>query len=443
MTNDWKKLFHINTEVRFGQIIDNNGIKLFYDEGSDTKTIIRNLSSMIISPSDFRSIMIAGYAGVGKTTLLHYIKNNLDLEKYELFIINGEENIDNNGIIHELNKNFERFYNRLFSIINIDNRKKGENEIKFIVDKLFASLVYISDSTEKTRLYLEAYTKLCENKDAVKTGHIRHLRIALDQIDLLDNTKFLEILKNSFVMIIHSKYIIAIISARPETLDSAKRSINNFFATNFDRFIDMKSIPAEYILKKRLEASSTSKVIAMPLINSIFTNSFCDFMNKIHNGNIRKALSVYEHIMGVMPVLKGKQATDGYTNFLLDNNYIDNLYLKINPTDNIPIIKIVFDALQYKTVADNKFHRVVYSQILIRKKNSVGVSRENIKKALEYLKAYSLITESFDITDSYNITPKGEAYRKLIITDPYKKLFCKSKDDKEFAKDIFDDVNFS
>lgn len=443
MLKEWEDFFEINSEVRFGPIIDNDGINLFYDEGDDTKRVINNLTSMITSLSDFRSVMLAGYAGVGKTTLLHYIKKyKLDLKKYDFFIINGEENTDNKGIIHDLNSNFKVFYDQLYSQVNINNRTSGETEIKNILDGLFADLVYISDPVEKTRLYLGTYTKLSETSEVVKTGYIKHLRIALDQIDLLDNIKMLEILENSFAMIIHSKYITAMVSARPETLDSAKKSMTNFFATNFGRSLEMKSVPAECILKKRLETSSGKKMITMSCINAVFPKPFCELMNKIHNTNIRKTLSVYEHIMQVMPVLREIEATNAYTNFLLENSYIDDLYQRVNPIDNVPLIKIVFDALQFKTIADKKFFRVIITQIMINKKNSRGVSEENIRKVLEYLKNLSFISESFDIKDKYVITPKGEAYRALVKTETYKRLYCKAKDDQAFCENIFDDVNF-
>jgi Cdc6-like AAA superfamily ATPase len=439
--DEWTNLFHINSEVRFGPIIDKNRINLFYDEDIEVKKMLNNLKSMIESENDYRSIMIAGHAGVGKTTSLYFIKDKLGNSKYDLFIINGEENNSEYGIIEDINIKFKYYYRELF--INVEKgNQKIDTEIKAILDSLFADIEYC-DTLEKHKLYLTTYDKLCDNIAIFNSSKIKKIRIALDQIDLLDSAKMLKILHDNFTQIIHSKYITAIISARNETLDSAKKSINNFFATNFNRHISMSNVPVEFILKKRLEASSKSKSIPMQFIKSYFSDSFFNFLNGIQNGNIRKALSIIEHIMNVIhPVNKGRESTIEYINFLLSNDYIDDLFMKINPGDSIPMIKMVFDALQFQSVVNDKFYQVISAKAYMLTRNCQGCSKMNMNSAISFLKNRSLIVDTFDIPDRYFLTAKGEIYKELILTKPYNDLFCKSKQDILFMKNQFDETLF-
>ena len=231
MLDEWSKVFHIKSEVRFGPIIDNNGINLFYDEDSNIKEIINNLRSVIETENDYRSIMIAGHAGVGKTTLLHYIKSRLDSQKYDLFIINNKENNTEFGIIEDINRKFKFFYRELFLKVEKTD-SKIDKEIKKILDNMFADIEY-QNIFEKYRLYLYTYEKLCDDIVIYNSGVVKKLRIALDQIDLLDSNQMLKILHTNFTPIIHARYIIATICARFETLDSAKKSVDNFFCNKF------------------------------------------------------------------------------------------------------------------------------------------------------------------------------------------------------------------
>jgi len=448
MLKDWIDILNIKSDVRFGHIIDKKGIALFFNEDNEIQIIINNLKSMIESKEDNSSIMIAGHAGVGKTTLVHYINNVIDSSKYCLFIINGEECMNSDNVIQAINNNFSNYYNVLFSEVN-DNENNEYNEeekeeIKKILNTYFSESEY-SNSFEKNRLNLETYNKLYENNIIFESNKLRKIRIFLDQIDLLDNSEMLNILQNSFTPIIHSRYITAIICARYETMKSAIKSVNNFFATNFSRFIEMKYIPAELILSKRLNASS-SKEISLKYFNNIFPKDFCNFLNGTQNLNIRKILLIYERIMTVIPpVVVFKDATKIYINFLFNNGYIDNLYKKINPTDNIPMIKIIFDAIQFCSIINERFFMkisVKISMLLNNISNINGCTTSNMNSAIAYLKSRSLITDTFDIPEKYSLTSKGETYKNLINTDVYRNMFCKTKQDLIFAENNFLETDF-
>ena len=441
MLDAWIEKFHLNSEVRFGSIIDNSGINLFYDEDNGIKEIINNLKFMIESESDYRSIMIAGHPGVGKTSLLHYVKSKLDYQNYELFIINVEENNTEYGIIESISMKFKSYYRELYSKVEKGN-DRIDMKIKNILNNLFADIEY-STATEKFKLYLDAYEKLCEDISIFQSSILKKIRIALDQIDLLDNQKMLNLLRDNFTAIIHAKYITAIICARFETLESAKKSVNNFFATYFTRNIHMNNISVEHILKKRLEASSSVKSIPMNFIKKYFPDVFCTFLNGIQNNNIRKSLQIIEQIMNVIhPVSGGKEITAKYIDFLLKNDYIDDLFMKINPIDSIPMIKIVFDALQFHSVVDDKFYQAISTKVYLLIRNIHGCSKTNMFSAISFLKERSLITDAFDVPNRFTLTPKGYTYTDLIKTKGYKNLFCKSKQDNIFMDNQFDETLF-
>ncbi len=338
MLQEWKDRFSLVGEVRFGPIVDKDGIKLFFDEDEKIRINVNNLKSMLESVDDFRSIMVAGHAGSGKTSLVHYVKNIIDSSRFDVFIINGEENTDQNGIIGAINHQFDIYFKSLSEKLK-PKETAFDKEVNRILDALFANIVY-STRVEKLMTYLNTYNRLYEDETFRSTGRMKAVRIVLDQIDLLDSAQMMKVLYENFSSVVQTKYITAVICARFETLESAKRSVNNFFATNFNRYIEIDSVPVEMVLKKRMEACAANKSITRKYLNSIFTESFCDLMSKIQNGNIRKALSIFEHITNVMPVYSGRVATEKYTNFLLNNNYVDNLYTKINPADTIPLIKL-------------------------------------------------------------------------------------------------------
>lgn len=144
----------------------------------------------------------------------------------------------------------------------------------------------------------------------------------------------------------------------------------------------------------------------------------------------------------IPPTDRGKDATTVLINFLLMNDYIDNLFIKINPNDSISMIKIVFDALQYQSVVNKKFYQVISTLIYVHARKSKGCSEANMQAAIFFLKSHSLITDAFDIPERYVFTPKGEAYKKFITTKPYTNLFCKSKDDLLFIDNQFDETQF-
>ena len=70
-----------------------------------------------------------------------------------------------------------------------------------------------------------------------------------------------------------------------------------------------------------------------------------------------------------------------------------------------------------------------------------GCSEANMQAAVSFLKSRNFITDSFDIPDRYVLTPKGEAYRKLITIDVYKNVFC-TRDDLLFVENQFDETLF-
>jgi GTPase SAR1 family protein len=439
MLNEWKKAFNIESDVRFGPIIDKNGIKLFYNEDQEIQQTITQFRTMIEAKFDFRGIILAGYAGVGKTTLLHYMKSILDSNSYALFIINGEESNSLKNILMEINSQFDAFFDEI--IDNIESNKNKTKEVEFIkknLDKLNANKLY-EEPFQRIKLNIATYNKIFENQKNEKL--VRSLYIVLDQIDLLDNKDMLEILRKCFSPIIQARCITAIISARPETLESSQKSITNFFATNFGRSVEIKNVPSELVLKKRLESASNSK-ISISFLREFFSRNFCDLMDRLQNNNIRKILEIYEKIMNLEQVLHGGEATKEYTEFLFRKGYINNLYQRINPKDSIPMIKIVFDALQYHSFIDSKFFRVLFTQTLILDNNSTGCTEINMRKAIEFLKNNSFISESFEISNQFNLTPKGKIYIKLINTSSYEKYFCSDKKNKIYYPNCFSEIMF-
>ena len=99
------------------------------------------------------------------------------------------------GIIEDINLKF--YYKELYSNVEKENNK-ADIEIKNILNNLFADIEY-SNTQEKLKLYLNTYNRLYDDIVISNSNKLKKIRIALDQIDLLDSVKMLEIMHNNFI----------------------------------------------------------------------------------------------------------------------------------------------------------------------------------------------------------------------------------------------------
>jgi hypothetical protein len=270
------------------------------------------------------------------------------------------------------------------------------------------------------------------------------LIVFLDQVEKFGSDTLINFITEYLGFFSSSRYIKFILCARKETIRIAKQSVKGFYSTYFKRSIEIKSPPIEKVLQKRFYAGRNQN-ITIETINNYFTRAFCDLIENISNNNLRVMLRTFEKLIEISKPYQGREGYVQYFSFLIENEFIDNLYRTINQADTIPLIKIVFDAIQYYGMVDEKFYRVIATKVMtIRSQKSiVGLTKENIEIAIKHLLDNDFIIDSFDINNKYSFTKKGIAYSKFIETDPYSRIFIKDIDTEKFKRNIFTDQDFS
>jgi hypothetical protein len=442
MKDEWKAIFKSNQQLYFGDLYDSDMLRAYYFEDSKLETNRNIIYDYIDDEIDNSPILIGGDAGVGKSTFI----NNLvfkHLPKESFFsIVLYVDNQPNNPLIKEhLVKQLNEYLHLLTNgkIIGSSFISKYRTEYQ----QYFADEMFYENKEQRINKVIDIISRTLKHLRTKKQIYPK-LVIFMDQVEKFGSDTLIDYLSEYLGFFPESKLIKFILCARRETIKIAKQSIKSFFSTYFKRYITIESPAIEKILQKRF-CTKPYFNITIETINAYFTRSFCDLIENISNNNNRVMLRLFEKIIETTKPYKGRDGYVYYFSFLMQNEYIDNLYKTINQADTIPLIKIVFDVFQFYGTVDEKFYRVINAKVLtIRSiKSTVGLTKENINIAVKYLLDNDFIIDNFDINNKFTLTKKGIAYSKFVETNAYSKMFIKDISDDKFRKNIFIDQDFS
>jgi GTPase SAR1 family protein len=441
MRDEWKEIFTTDKQLYFGDLYDKTMLSDYYFEDKNLEDCRNNILNYIDDEYDYSPILIGGDAGVGKSTFINnLISMYLPSESYFNIILNVD-NQPNNPLTKEyLIKQLRIYLDSLLSgdIIGSKNISKYKKEYQqYVANEMFYKII-----EERIDNILDLLSRTLKHLKEKKQIYPK-LIIFLDQVERFGSDTLINYISEYISYFSGSRSIRFILCARKETIVVARQSIKGFFSTYFKRNIVIESPPIEKVLQKRFNTKKTHS-ITIEKINNYFTKTFCDLIENISNNNLRIMLRTFEKLIETSKPYKGRDGYGPYFRFLIDNEYIDNLYKTINQADTIPLIKIVFDALQYYGMVDEKFYRVITAKVFtIRSiKNTIGLTTENINIAVKHLLENDFIIDSFEIKNKYNLTKKGIAYSKFIETSTYSKVFIKDINAENFKRNIFNDQDF-
>jgi GTPase SAR1 family protein len=442
MKKEWKVLFNLNQPLYFGDLDNSNMLRIYYFEDSNLKANRNKICNFINDEIDYSPILIGGDAGVGKSTFINNLVSKYLQKKSYFCIILNVENQPNNPIIKEyFIKQLDKYLHLLTNgkIIGSSIISKFKTEYQ----QYIANEMFYKDIEERINDVIDIIARILKHLKTKNQIHPK-LVIFMDQVERFGSDTLVDYLSEYLGLFSGSKPIKFILCARKETIKIAKQSIKGFYSTYFKRFIDIESPVIEKILQKRFCAEQNSN-ITIETINTFFTSSFCDLIEDISNNNIRIMLRIFEMIIDTSKPYQGRKGYIPYFSLLIEKNYIEDMYKTINPADTIPLIKIVFDAMHYYGIVDNKFYRVIIAKIMTADniKNIVGLTNDNIKMAVHHLLEKDFIIDSLEIRNMYELTKKGKAYSNFITTAGYTRIFAKNKNDDKFTRNIFSDQDFT
>ena len=442
MKDEWKKILVHGQQLYFGDLYDINMLKTYYFEDKKLEENRNTILAYINDEFDYSPILIGGDAGVGKSTFIqNLVSKHLPNDKFFNIILNVDNQPNNPFIKEYLVKQLSSYCSFLTSGEIIGNKIISKYKIEY--QKYIADEMYYSSKEERINAIIQiisAIFKYLKSKEQI----FPRIIIFLDQVEKFGSDTLINYITEYLGFVSSSRCIKFIMCARKETISVAKQSLKGFFSTYFKRYITIDSPPIEKVLQKRFYIGQ-NKYPTIETINNYFTKAFCDLIEDISNNNLRIMLRIFEKIIETTIPYQGRDGYVHYVSFLIQNDYITDLYKVINKADNIPLIKIVFDALHFYGTVDDKFYSVIVAKTMTVKsiKNIIGLTKENINIAVRFLFDNDFITDNFDINNRYSFTKKGDAYSKIIETDAYTKIFIKDIDNDKFRRNIFTDQDFS
>jgi len=442
MLEEWGKIFNTNQQLYFGDLYDSKMLRTYYFEDKNLEMNRNNILNYISDENDYSPILIGGDAGVGKSTFIYNLASKYLSDDLYFKIILNVDNQPNNPLIKE---HFTKQLNEYLNLLT-DGKIIGSSIIskyKKEYQQYIANEMLYKIKEERINDVIDIISRTSKHLKTKKQIYPK-LIIFLDQVEKFGSDTLISYISEYLGFISPSKCIKFVLCARKETIKIAKQSVKGFFSTYFKRHIKIESPPIERILQKRFRTGQ-NRNITIETINNYFTRTFCDLIEDISNNNLRIMLRLFEKLIETTRPYQGRDGYVQYFLFLIQNDYIDNLYKKINQADNIPLIKIVFDALHYYGTIDEKFYRVIYTKVMtIRSiKSTIGLTKDNIDMAIKHLFDNDFIIDDFDINNKYSFTKKGSAYSKFIETNSYSKMFIKDINDDNFKRNIFTDQDFS
>jgi hypothetical protein len=441
MRDEWKVIFNPSQQLYFGDLCDNDTLRTYYLEDKNLAANRNTICNYIKDEIDYSPILIGGDAGVGKSTFISNLVLKYLSKKLFFNIILKVDNQPDNPLIKErLIKQLDKYLHLLTNGKIIGSTIISKYKIEY--NKYLANEMFYKNKEERINDVIDIVTRIINHLEDKKQIFPK-LVIFLDQVERFDSSRLINYISEYLGFVSSSNCIKFILCARKETIRIAKQSVKGFFSTYFKRYIDIESPAIEKILQKRFSTGYNHN-ITIETINTYFAGTFCDLVENISNNNIRVMLRICEMIIERSKPYQGRESQSKYFQFLIDNEYIENLYKPINPADTIPLLKIVFDALHFYGIVDKKFLRVITAKVMTVNdiKNIIGLSNDNVNMAINYLLEKDFIIDSFEIKNKYSFTKKGDAYSKFVEIGGYTRIFAKNKNDDKFNRNIFSDNDF-
>jgi len=437
MRQEWKTRFGISKNIYWGHLDGIGKMKKYFYEDANLVECRYEAVGYLVDTDNHSGILIGGDAGIGKTTFIHNITDNyINSSTFHIIFIDADNKPDNPFIYKKLEEDLKSYYKNLFT-------DSEEKDLVKETNKKYEGVIgasYYDEIRERIHKLLVLYSDVYA-KHSTKSN-FKHLIIVLDQVEQFSSSDLTSFLSEYVGFLTIAKEITLCVCARKETIRCAKQSVKNYFSTYFRRFVTLERNQIDKILLKRINANRDTYFTQEELFK-IFTKTFFDFISNLTNANIRTMLEIFESIMTKYLPYEGRNGYAKYIAHLIEKEFIENLYKKENPSDNIPIYKITFDALQHCGVVNEKFLNVIRRKTFIKGTNIVGLTNTNIENAIKHLCEHDFTIDCFESEKRYEISMKGLAYKNMLTTPIYKKAFCKTTVDEAFIKDVFMDSDFA
>lgn len=440
MRDEWRAVFDLADEVDFGPILDESKCDLFCEDDETLTSRMYELLFQLTSTDANVNILVGGDAGVGKTTIFHYIKaRKIDPSKYDLRIINAENRLNVDSVVR---KAADEILGHLESVAAElkQNKKSGYTAISQQIEASIADSYY-DPYPDKVHMFVDLLDSLWADSKRMIHFDIPRPIIVLDQVDVFDGTDTVANINACFSPLLGAKHVTAAVCARKETITAAKRSNNNFFATKFSHRTEVDTVHITKVFQKRLSAASNVNV-TLRQMREYFPEHFSEFLMSTQNGNIRNQLKILRELMSTLEPVTGRGTTHSYMDYLIRHEYITDLYRRINPDDTVPTVKLVFDALHHHSTVDDKFIQAVQATAETKTRGARGTSPANIRNAVRILEDQSIVAYSHELPDHYVLTKKGEEFTRLVRNPVYQKVYCVHENDPTYSADPFTDMQF-
>ncbi len=426
MKDEWRTELYLRNDIYWGDLTEEEHFSKYYYLSETINTAIDELKSYAIDIDCYHSVLIAGDAGSGKTSLIQYIKTMGLFPKAYIIILNFDHNVNNKFIIHMMN-------DKLFTYIStlaIDNELVREKLVEFNSKKNLRS-------EEKVYYLLKIHDEYAKVKENRASDDFVNLVFVLDQIDLASVSVLEKNIKAIFSILDASKYILKIVCARQNTIKLCRNNTNSLFATTFRRQVVIQPAILPKIINYRLKDCSLNNELSTTNFYKIFDSSKLNMIIAISSNNVRNMIDIISKIINTKTPDEIRESS-AFINYLFRNNYIPDLNQVLSSACGfqIPLSRWIFEALFFHNKNDLKLQTLICRSIEKAQMNHEyvkAVTKENMKESIGFLFSNGLIQESVFNNKQIDITKKGQFIESLLKNKNYNEVFRFSeKDFKQF-----------
>lgn len=401
MKEMWKKACFFKNDLYLGDMKNPEQFERYYFKNEAVNQAIQDLVDYGSDINCYHSVLVAGDAGSGKSSLINYVIQEKLVNKAYFVLLELDHNTNNSLIIHQLIKGIENYFKVLAE--KIDTAGTAYAYYERDIEK--------KTKEEKLISLLEAHNEISEDEKVRLLPEYINLVIVIDQIDLASISILEKNIKEIFSLLDSSKYTLKIVCARHVTIKICRTRVNSLFATTFRRQIEVFPANIKTILEYRVNDAATSADTSKKLFFGIFSDTVLKFLIVLNCGNIRKTLELIEHI-----ILRTKPDDMNNTvkvlNYLIRENYITRLSDLAYTFGELrlPLYYIVFKTLFYYKKCDTKLVKLISRSIEksgIDTRYASAITLTSLKESVKYLMEQNLIMESDYQKNQIDITRKG------------------------------------
>jgi GTPase SAR1 family protein len=417
INSEWKKMLFLKDEIYWGDLTNLQHFKKYYFISDKIQDALDDFVEYSEDIECYHPIILAGDAGSGKTSLIHYIYMNNKLNKAYPIILSLDHDTNNKQIMGSFLEQLEDYYFEL-SKINID------------IDNIYLQYKNrMSDLSvvEKIHFILKQHNDISKNKQTRRLESYLNLVVIIDQIDLASIKILEKRIKEIFSWLESSGFIHKVVCARHDTIKLCRTRTNSFFATIFRRQIEVFPSKINNVVEPRIKESSLNFNYSLGEFFRIFDRTKLRIITVLSSNNIRNMIDIISNVMK-QTVPNNIRDDTSFINFLMKSNFIPN----INEIEfsagsvSAPFVRWVFEGLAYHNVNDIKLQNLIIDSVKFSKidrKYLVLVNKENITRSIECLKDTGLIQESIYNYKQFEITKKGELILNFIVMKIYNDIF--------------------